>query len=177
MFNGVPLLWTTQVAIHVRIAITTAPLTAESMSKCFEEPVEILLVEDNPGDVRLVEVALRDLSIDTELDVATDGTQALETLSRRLRDDSIPDLVLLDLNLPRMGGFEFLEEVQDQSALARIPILVLTSSNACEDVVESYERAANAYLTKPTDPDEYIEMVETVADFWFEQVALPPTHA
>jgi len=147
------------------------------MNTCFEEPVEILLVEDNPGDVRLVEVALRDLSVDTELNVATDGTKALETLTRRLRNESVPDLVLLDLNLPRMGGFEFLEEIQERSALARIPILVLTSSKACEDVLESYERAANAYLTKPTDPDEYIEMIETVADFWFEQVALPPGHA
>ena len=147
------------------------------MSTRFEEPVEILLVEDNPGDVRLVEVALRELSTDTELDVATDGNQALETLSGGLRDESVPDLVLLDLNLPRMGGFEFLDEIQDQPALARIPILVLTSSNACEDVAESYERAANAYLTKPTDPAEYIEMVETVADFWFDRVALPPTCA
>ena len=147
------------------------------MSSCVEDPVEILLVEDNPGDVRLVEVALRELSTDTELDVVTDGSQALETLSRHLRNETIPDLVLLDLNLPRMDGFEFLEEVQDRSALARIPILVLTSSNSCEDVVESYERAANAYLTKPTDPDEYIEMIETVAGFWFEQVALPPSHA
>ncbi|AXR81605.1 response regulator [Natrarchaeobaculum sulfurireducens] len=147
------------------------------MSTRFEEPVEILLVEDNPGDVRLVEIALRELSTDTELDVATDGTKALETLSGCLRNESVPDLVLLDLNLPRMGGFEFLDEIQDQPALARIPILVLTGSNACEDVAESYERAANAYLTKPADPAAYIEMVEAVADFWFDRVALPPTCA
>lgn len=144
------------------------------MTKVLEEPIEILLVEDNPGDVRLTEVAFEELDIPVELSVATDGNEALEFLSER-RDEplALPELVLLDLNLPRTGGFEFLEAIQDDAELARIPILVLTSSTACEDVVESYDLAANAYLTKPTDPNEYTDMVAVVADFWFRRAALP----
>ncbi|WP_049928225.1 response regulator [Halopiger goleimassiliensis] len=140
------------------------------------DPIEILLVEDNPGDVRLTEVAFEDLPMTVDLAVATDGDDALEFLARRQTNEAetVPDLVLLDLNLPRMGGFEFLEAIQSDDELARIPILVLTSSNACEDIVESYQRAANAYLTKPSDPDEYAEMVEAVAEFWFDRAALPP---
>ena len=146
------------------------------MSDGLEEPIDILLVEDNPGDVRLTQFAFSDIAIDAELVVATDGDEALEILSSRREEGNtaLPDLILLDLNLPRMGGFEFLEAIQDDAELARIPILILTSSNACEDIVESYELAANAYLTKPTDPDEYTEMVEAVTDFWFRRAALPP---
>ncbi|ARS91093.1 response regulator [Natrarchaeobaculum aegyptiacum] len=146
------------------------------MTNVLEEPIEILLVEDNPGDVRLTEVAFDDLDIPVELTVATDGNDALEFLAERRDEPStLPELVLLDLNLPRTGGFEFLEAIQNDAELARIPILVLTSSTACEDVVESYDLAANAYLTKPTDPNEYTDMVAVVADFWFNRAALPST--
>lgn len=146
------------------------------MNDRLEEPIEILLVEDNPGDVRLIQEAFKELSTDVTLCAVTDGDEALEVLSNRRADESasIPDLVLLDLNLPRMGGLEFLEAIQETPAFARLPVLVLTSSNACEDVLESYELAANAYLTKPTDPDEFTSMVETVAEFWFKRAALPP---
>lgn len=146
------------------------------MTDRLEEAIEILLVEDNPGDVRLTQEAFKGLSTETTIHVAIDGDEALEFLSRR-RDadsDSVPDIVLLDLNLPRMGGLEFLEAIQEEPELARTPVLVLTSSNAIEDVLESYELAANAYLTKPTDPDEYAAMVEAVAEFWFQRAALPP---
>ncbi|MXV64305.1 response regulator [Natronorubrum sp. JWXQ-INN-674] len=147
------------------------------MTSRLEEPIEILLVEDNPGDVRLTEEAFKELPSETTIHVATDGDEALEFLSGKRSDDasaSLPDLVLLDLNLPRMGGLEFLDTIQDDPKLTRMPVLVLTSSNAIEDVLESYELAANAYLTKPTDPDEYASMVEAVADFWFQRAALPP---
>jgi len=149
------------------------------MSSSKPSSVEVLLVEDNPGDVRLTQVAVDEISTDVGLAVATDGGDALEQLSRRHDDPSadVPDLVLLDLNLPRTGGFEFLAELQEREALARIPVLVLTSSNATEDIVESYELAANAYLTKPTDPDEYVEMLGVIVEFWFEQAALPPVPA
>ncbi|WP_049923492.1 response regulator [Halopiger djelfimassiliensis] len=141
-----------------------------------DEPVEILLIEDNPGDIRLTREAFSDLSTDVTLSVSTDGDDALELLARRYADDtaSVPDLVLLDLNLPRMSGFEFLEAVQADPTLSRLPVLVLTSSNAYEDVLESYELAANAYLTKPTDPAEFASIAETVVEFWFRQAALPP---
>lgn len=144
------------------------------MTNVLDDSIEILLVEDNPGDVRLTEVAFDDLDIPVSLSVATDGNEALEYLSgRRDEPSTLPELVLLDLNLPRTGGFEFLESIQNDPELARIPILVLTSSTACEDVVESYDLAANAYLTKPTDPNEYADMVAVVADFWFNRAALP----
>ncbi|QSW98773.1 response regulator [Haloterrigena alkaliphila] len=145
------------------------------MTERAEGPVEILLVEDNPGDVRLTQEAFKELPTETRISVATDGDEALEALSeRRERGERLPDLVLLDLNLPRLSGLEFLEAIKERPALARTPVLILTSSEATEDVLESYELAANAYLTKPTDPDEYAAMVESVADFWFQRVALPP---
>ncbi|ELY62088.1 response regulator [Natronolimnohabitans innermongolicus] len=146
------------------------------MNERLSEPIDILLVEDNPGDVRLTEEAFKQLPTETTIHVATDGDEALDQLSskRDERASSLPDLILLDLNLPRMGGLEFLDAIQDDTTLRRIPVLVLTSSNAVEDVLESYTLAANAYLTKPTDPIEYTEMVESVAEFWFERAALPP---
>lgn len=146
------------------------------MSDRLEKPIELLLVEDNPGDVRLTQDAFEQLSTETTIHVATDGIDALEFLSTRhdRETESVPDLILLDLNLPRMGGLEFLEAIRDDSNFASLPVLVVTSSTATEDILESYELAANAYLIKPTDPDEYAAMVEAVAAFWFRQAALPP---
>ncbi|MFC4543638.1 response regulator [Halosolutus amylolyticus] len=140
------------------------------------DSIDVLLVEDNPGDVRLTQEAFNAVTADISLHVTTDGLEALDCLSRLLEDPSasLPDLVLLDLNLPRMGGFEFLENVRSDSDLANLPVLVLTSSEATEDVRESYDRCANAYLTKPTDPDEFVTIAEAVVNFWFEQAALPP---
>lgn len=140
------------------------------------ESIDILLVEDNPGDVRLTEEAFDAISTETNLSAVSDGNVALDSLSRR-RDDSsktLPDIVLLDLNLPRMGGFEFLEAIQDDPDFANLPVLVLTSSKADEDVRESYQKCANAYLIKPTDPDEFVSIARAVENFWFKQVALPP---
>ena len=139
------------------------------------EPVEILLVEDNPGDVRLTEEAFREGRIDNNLHVAADGVEALAFLEQRgeYEDAPRPDLVLLDLNLPRMNGDELLVELKADPDLRRIPVIVLTSSAAEEDVVTSYELHANAYLTKPVDPAEFIDTVQSFERFWFSIVKLP----
>lgn len=149
------------------------------MTSADGEQVEILLVEDNPGDVRLIEEAFKELSITVALEAVPDGDEGLELLRERVEDASasVPDVVLLDLNLPRMDGFEFLEELRSDPDIARLPVLVLTSSEASDDVLESYELSANAYLTKPTDPAEYASMVQAVAEFWFKRAALPTLSA
>lgn len=133
---------------------------------------DLLLVEDNPGDVRLTEEAFRDAEFDVELHVATDGIEAIDFL----RDEGSPciDLVLLDLNLPRKDGLAVLEEIKDDSDLEHLPVLVLTSSMAEEDIVSSYEQHANAYLTKPDNPESFVELVQAVKEFWVENVRLPP---
>lgn len=140
------------------------------------EPAQILLVEDNPGDVRLTEEAFKQGRIENDLHVVSDGTDALEFLYRRgeYEDAPRPDLILLDLNLPRKDGEDVLEELKADPELRSIPVIVLTSSRAEEDVVRSYELHANAYLTKPVDPDDFIETVRTFEKFWFSVVRLPP---
>jgi len=141
------------------------------------DPADILLVEDNPGDVRLTEEAFREGQIRNTLHVVTDGVEALEFLNRRgeYADAPFPDLILLDLNLPRKNGDEVLEEISADPELARIPVIVLTGSSAEEDVVRSYDLAANAYLTKPVDPEEFIETVRSFQEFWLSVVRLPPS--
>ncbi|WP_254528536.1 response regulator [Natrinema gelatinilyticum] len=146
-------------------------------SKPFQpEPAQILLVEDNPGDVRLTKEAFKQGRIENDLHVVSNGADALDFLSGRndYRDAPRPDLVLLDLNLPVKNGEDVLEELKDDPALRPIPVIVLTSSRAEEDVVKSYELHANAYLTKPVDPDEFIETVRAFEKFWFSVVRLPP---
>ncbi|AFO59186.1 MULTISPECIES: response regulator [Natrinema] len=140
------------------------------------EPAQILLVEDNPGDVRLTKEAFKQGRIENDLHVVSDGTEALDFLGRQgpYTDAPRPDLVLLDLNLPGKDGAEVLEELKADPVLRSIPVIVLTSSRAEEDVVKSYELHANAYLTKPVDPDEFIETVRAFEKFWFSVVRLPP---
>ncbi|WP_408959384.1 response regulator [Natrinema sp. 74] len=140
------------------------------------EPAQILLVEDNPGDVRLTKEAFKQGRIENDLHVVSDGTEALDFLTQRddYADAPRPDLILLDLNLPGKDGEDVLEELKDDPALRSIPVIVLTSSRAEEDVVKSYELHANAYLTKPVDPDEFIETVRAFEKFWFSVVRLPP---
>ena len=141
------------------------------------DPMEILLVEDNPGDVRLTREAFREGRIDNTLHVVPDGTEALDFCHQRgaYADAPTPDLVLLDLNLPRMNGDEVLAELKADPDLRCIPVIVLTGSAAEEDVVRSYELHANAYLTKPVDPAEFIDVVRSFERFWFSIVSLPPT--
>lgn len=140
------------------------------------EPVDILLVEDNPGDVRLTEEAFKDGRINNDLHVTTDGQEALDFLFQRAdyADAPVPDLVLLDLNLPRIDGKEVLREIRNDPDLQRLPVIILTSSAAQQDVIESYELQTNAYLTKPVSPDEFVALVRSIEEFWLTFVRLPP---
>ncbi len=138
------------------------------------DSVDVLVVEDDADDVRRIRDAFAGLCLEISIDVATDGEEALTLLTDRADDpSSMPDLVLLDLDMPRMDGLDFLETISDEVALTRLPILVLTQSADGKDIHESYDLAANAYLTKPTDESGYDELVSAVADFWFERAVLP----
>jgi two-component system, chemotaxis family, response regulator Rcp1 len=139
-------------------------------------PVEILLVEDNPGDVRLTREALREGKVRNNLAVAADGVEAIAYLRKEGEYENAvrPDLILLDLNLPRKDGREVLEEIKADPSLRHIPVVVLTSSQAEEDIVRAYDLHANCYVTKPVDLDQFIRVVESIEDFWFTIVKLPP---
>ncbi len=138
--------------------------------------VKILLVEDNPGDVRLTQEALKESKMLNELYVAEDGVEALEFLNRegKYSDAPHPDLILLDLNLPKKDGRELLEEIKADEKLMRIPVVVLTTSKAQEDIYRMYEQHANCYITKPIDLDQFIEVVKSIDNFWLTIVKLPP---
>ena len=142
---------------------------------CSGRPATILLVEDNPGDVRLVEEAFKDACLANDLHVVTDGDEALEYLYQRgeYADAPRPDVILLDWNLPRMAGEEVLAELKTDVDLRAIPVVVLTGSRAQEDIVRSYELQANAYVTKPVQPGEFIETIQSFEEFWLRIVRLP----
>jgi len=137
--------------------------------------VDILLVEDNPADVALTEEALHESKIANRLLVAEDGEEALAILRRQGPHANAPkpDLVLLDLNLPRMDGREVLAEIKKDDALRRIPVVVLTTSKAEEDVFRSYDLHANCYITKPIDLQQFVKVVKVVDEFWLTIVRLP----
>ena len=141
-----------------------------------DDPVQILLVEDSPGDVRLTQEALRDAKIANELHVAEDGEAAMRFLRREGEhvDAPRPDLILLDLNLPRKDGREVLEELKSDEQLRRIPVIVLTTSVADRDIARSYDLHVNCYITKPIDLGEFIQVVRSIEDFWLQLVRLPP---
>lgn len=137
--------------------------------------VEILLVEDNPGDVRLTQEALKEGKVLNNLTVAGDGAEALAILRRGLDDGSrCPDLIFLDLNLPKKDGREVLEEIKGDEELRRIPVVVLTTSSAEEDILRSYDLHANCYVTKPVDLEQFMKVVLSIEDFWLTVVRLPP---
>jgi CheY-like chemotaxis protein len=139
-------------------------------------PVEILLVEDNPGDVRLTREALREGKVHNNLYIAKDGVEALAFLRREgaeFADAVRPDLILLDLNLPRKDGREVLEEIKADPSLRHIPVVVLTSSEAEQDIVRAYDLHANCYVSKPVDLDQFITVVQSIENFWFTIVKLP----
>jgi two-component system, chemotaxis family, response regulator Rcp1 len=140
------------------------------------KPIEILLVEDNPGDVRLAVEALRDAKVANRLHVVEDGVEAMSFLRREGRYAVVPrpDLILLDLNLPRKDGREVLVEVKQDADLKRIPVVILTSSAAEQDVVQAYNLHANCYITKPVDLDQFLKVVRSIEDFWLIVVKLPP---
>ena len=138
-------------------------------------PIEILLVEDNPGDIRLTQEALQDAKVRNNLHVAQNGAEALEFLRREgaFADAPRPDLILLDLNLPVMSGMEVLSAIKADSDLRTIPVVVLTTSQAEKDVVKAYNLNANCYVTKPLDMDQFVEVVKSIESFWFSIVQLP----
>ncbi|GAC1315426.1 MAG: response regulator [Chloroflexota bacterium] len=140
-------------------------------------PIEILLVEDNPGDVRLTIEALRDGKVRNRLSVARDGVEALAYLRRDgdFAHAVRPDLILLDLNLPRVDGRQVLAEIKADPQLRTIPVVVLTTSQAEQDVLNVYELQANCYVTKPVDLDQYLKVVKSIEDFWLTVVSLPHT--
>lgn len=138
-------------------------------------PVEILLVEDSPGDVRLTQEALKEAKIANNLSVVMDGEEAVNFLHRKdkYRDAPRPDLILLDLNLPKKDGREVLEEIKTDLDLRRIPVVVLTVSKAAEDIARSYNLHANCYITKPVDLDQFIGIIKSIEEFWLTIVKLP----
>jgi len=133
------------------------------------------MVDDNPGDIRLTQEALRDAKMNVNMSVVMDGISALAFLNRQGAYENAPepDLILLDLNLPLKSGFEILDEIKQDKHLRQIPVVILTSSQAERDIVKSYNLHANAYVTKPVDLDQFINVIKGIEDFWFEIVKLP----
>jgi CheY-like chemotaxis protein len=140
-----------------------------------QEAIDVLLVEDDPGDVRLIREAFADNKVANHLSVVSDGVEALHFLRKEgdFADARSPDLILLDLNLPRKDGREVLAEVKADATLRRIPIVVLTTSKAEEDVLRSYDLHANAYVTKPVDYDSFMSVVHQIDHFFVSVVKLP----
>ncbi|MFC7142224.1 response regulator [Halosimplex aquaticum] len=140
---------------------------------------EILLVEDNPGDVRLLEEAFEATGRETRVESVTNGDEAVDRLMEQATDESrsVPDLALVDLNLPGRDGCEVLDAVRDDSRTELLPIVILTSSSAHEDVERCYAARANAYVTKPTDPAELESLISDVERFWLDAAVLPPVPA
>jgi chemotaxis family two-component system response regulator Rcp1 len=140
------------------------------------KPIEILLVEDNPGDVRRAVEALKEAKVLNHLSVAMDGVEAMAFLRHegQYANAPRPDLILLDLNLPKKDGREVLEEIKQDPDLKRIPVVILTTSQAEQDIVKSYDLHANCYVTKPVGLDQFMSVVKSVEEFWLTIVKLPP---
>ena len=137
--------------------------------------ITILLVEDNPGDVRLVQEIFREGKICNKLEVTRDGEEAMTFLHQKgtYKNAPRPDLILLDLNLPKKNGSEVLVEIKDDERLRRIPVVILTASQAEEDIARAYNHYANCYLTKPIDLEQFIDVVQAIKSFWLSIVQLP----
>ena len=139
-------------------------------------PVDILLVEDNPADVRLTQEALKEGKMANDLHVVSDGEQAVQFLRRQdaFADAPRPDLILLDLNLPKKSGRDVLAEIKGDEELKRIPVVVLTTSKAEEDICRSYDLNCNCFVTKPVDFDQFVDVIRSIDRFWLSVVTLPP---
>ena len=144
-------------------------------SQTIGKPIEILLVEDNPGDVRLTVEALKENKVLNNLHVVEDGVEAMAFLRRegKYADAPRPDIILLDLNLPKKDGREVLAEIKTDENLKRIPVVILTMSKAEEDILKAYDLYANCYITKPVDLEQFITVVKSIEDFWLTIVKLP----
>lgn len=140
-----------------------------------ETVVNILLVEDNPADARLIEEVFKDTNVNNRIHVAKDGVEAMDFLNKEneYSDAPKPDIILLDLNLPRKDGREVLREVKSDEDLKSIPIVILTTSSAKEDVIKTYRNHANCYITKPVDFDQFLKVINAIEDFWLKVVRLP----
>jgi two-component system response regulator len=138
-------------------------------------PIEILLVEDNPGDSRLAKEALKESKLKNNLYIAEDGVEAMNFLYKTGKYSKMPrpDLVILDLNLPKKDGREVLAEIKNDDNLKRIPVVILTISKAEEDILRTYNLHANCYVTKPLDLDQFMKVVRSIEDFWLTIVKLP----
>jgi len=138
-------------------------------------PIEILLVEDNPGDARLAQEALKEAKVRNNLHLVMDGEKAMNFLYKKeeFNDAPEPDLILLDLNLPKKDGREILEDVKKDRKLKRIPVVILTTSQAEQDILKTYDLHANCYINKPVDLDQFLRVVKSIEDFWLSVVKLP----
>lgn len=142
------------------------------------QQIHILLVDDNEGDIYLTREALDDAQIINKVSIAHDGVEAIEFLKSSLRGgQSMPDLILLDINLPKMDGTEVLGIIKNDPELKRIPVIMLTTSTAEKDILASYDNYANCYITKPVDLNRFMDVVRTIENFWISVVKLPKTHA
>ena len=141
-----------------------------------DDAIEILLVEDNPGDVRLAQEALKEGTLPTRLSVVGDGVEAVAFLRQegQYADSPRPGLILLDLNLPRKSGHEVLADIKQDPDLKRIPVVILTTSKSERDITEAYNLHANCYVTKSVDFDQFMDTVKSIEDFWLRTVKLPP---
>ena len=139
------------------------------------KPIEILLVEDSPGDARLTKEALKDSKVANHITVAEDGVEAMALIRHEgAHADAVrPDLILLDLNLPKKDGREVLAEIKADEDMRSIPVIILTTSQAEEDIIRTYNLHANCYITKPVDLDQFLKVVRTIEDFWLSIVKLP----
>lgn len=139
-------------------------------------PLQVLLIEDSPGDVRLTQEAFKDAKVHIDLRVASDGAEAMASLGREGKhaNDPRPDLILLDLNLPRMDGRAVLAEIKRNPKLQTIPVVILTTSESEADILKSYMLHANCYITKPVGLDGFLKVVKSIDNFWLSVVKLPP---
>lgn len=148
------------------------------MTPSFINTIEILVVEDNTGDSRLIVEALKDSKLSNKLTIVENGVDAMDYLRHKgkYKDSNLPDLILLDLNLPKKDGREVLAEIKNDPELKKIPVVIMTISQAEEDIIRTYNLHANCYIIKPIDLNQFIKVVKSIEDFWFTIVKLPPNH-
>jgi chemotaxis family two-component system response regulator Rcp1 len=151
-------------------------MEAKMQTNGLGKPIEILMAEDNPGDVRLAIEALKEAKIHNHVSSVQDGVEAMAFLRKKGKyaDAPRPDVILLDLNMPRMDGREVLAEIKEDPELRRIPVVILTISQAEQDVLKAYDLHANCYITKPVDLEQFGKVVRSIEEFWFTIVKLPP---
>lgn len=140
-----------------------------------EDSIKILLVEDNPADIRLIKEVFKDTDSNNEIFVVKDGVDVMDFLNQKSRFQDVPkpDIILLDLNLPRKDGREVLREIKENDDFKYIPIVVLTTSSSKEDVIKTYGNHANCYITKPVDFDRFLKVIKSIEDFWLKIIELP----